>query len=158
MRERKLVGLSIVLLAIMSCKDDVGITVSERFVANLSGANERPAITTTATGTATFTYLSDIGSIFYRLDVANIDSAFAAHIHGPAADTANAGVVVTLFSGQKGLGFTGTLAQGIVGEAGAPSGMTQDSLLVLLRNGQAYVNVHTKAHGGGEIRGQVVKQ
>ena len=33
-----------------------------------------------------------------------------------------------------------------------------DSLLVLMRNGHAYVNVHTVAHPGGEIRGQVVKQ
>jgi len=33
-----------------------------------------------------------------------------------------------------------------------------DSLLVLLRNGQAYVNVHTTANPGGEIRGQLVRQ
>jgi len=29
---------------------------------------------------------------------------------------------------------------------------------VLLRAGKAYVNVHTKANGGGEIRGQIAKQ
>lgn len=33
-----------------------------------------------------------------------------------------------------------------------------DSLLVLMRNGHAYVNVHTVAQPAGEIRGQVVKQ
>jgi hypothetical protein len=58
--------------------------------------------------------------------------------------------------------------RGVLGELGAPVGMTMDSLLVLLRNGHAYVNVHTRGpvnatthsggHGGGEIRGQVVKQ
>jgi hypothetical protein len=162
-----LVGLTgAALLALGSCKDDVGVTVSERFSATLSGANERPAVTSTATGTATFTYLADLGSIFYRIDVAGIDSATLAHIHGPAADTVNAGVIINLFLGPVGCGtpcatkagFTGTLAQGVLGELGAPAGMTMDSLLVLLTNGNAYVNVHTRAHGGGEIRGQVVKQ
>jgi len=31
-----------------------------------------------------------------------------------------------------------------------------DSLAVLLRNGNAYVNVHTAANPNGEIRGQIV--
>ena len=157
-------------MALSNCTDKVGIQVSERFAATLSGANERPtAVTTTATGTASFTYLSDIGSIFYRLDVAGIDSAFAAHIHAPADTGAPAGVVINLFTGPNAtkIGFTGTLAQGILGELGAPAGMTMDSLLVLLRNGNAYVNVHTRGptgtngsggHAGGEIRGQVVRQ
>lgn len=169
MRERLLAGLTaMVLLALMSCKDE-GIKVSERFTATLNAANEIPTPdSSTATGTATFTYLSDIGSVFYRLDVAGIDSAFAAHIHGPAPADSNAGVVVTLFSGATKIGFTGTLAQGVVGEFGAPAGMTLDSLLVLMRNGHAYVNVHTRGpvnatthsggHPAGEIRGQVTKQ
>jgi hypothetical protein len=162
MGERMFAGLTLAaLLALGSCKDDVGITVSERFTANLSGANSRPTpITTAASGTASFTYVSDIKTLFYRIDVASIDSVFLAHIHGPA-DTGNtAGVVLNLFvpAAPKGLGFTGTLAQGVGGDLGAPAGMTLDSLLVLMRNGHAYVNVHTRAHPAGEIRGQVVKQ
>src|SRR5207237_10539887 len=137
---------------------------------SLSLAKDRPPDCTTATGTSTFTYLADIGSIFYRLDVVGIDSAFAAHIHGPAPADSNAGVVINLFTSSTGtkVGFTGTLAQGVLGELGVPVGMTMDSLLVLLRNGHAYVNVHTRGpvsatthsggHGGGEIRGQVAKQ
>ena len=171
MRAQLFGGLTLAtLVALGSCKDDVGVTVSERFAATLSGANERPnADSSTATGRATFTYLSDLGSIFYRLDVVGIDSAFAAHIHGPAPADSNAGVVINLFTGPfTRIGFTGTLAQGVLGELGAPAGMSMDSLLVLLRNGHAYVNVHTRGpvnattfsggHGGGEIRGQVVKQ
>ena len=154
------VGTLAALLAAGSCKDDVGITVSERFTATLNGANEKPTpVTTTATGTAKFTYVADIPAIFYRIDVVGIDSATAAHIHGPADANNPAGVIVNLFTGPtKGLGLTGTLAQGVVGGLGAPVGMTMDSLLVLLRNGNAYVNVHTRVNGGGEIRGQVSRQ
>jgi len=167
-RHVSLGGVTLVAaMALSNCTDKVGIQVSERFTATLSGANERPtAVTTTATGSATFTYVADIPALFYRIDVAGIDSAFAAHIHAPADTGKAAGVVVTLFGGPATpLGFSGVLAQGV---AGAPTGMTPDSILVLLRNGNAYVNVHTRGpvnattgsggHGGGELRGQVVRQ
>ena len=154
------VGTVAVVLALGSCTDDVGVTVSERFMANLSGASSRPTpITTTATGTAEFTYVADLATLFYRIDVGSIDSVFLAHIHAPADTGGTIGVVLNLYLGPtKGLGFSGTLAQGVGGDLGAPAGMTMDSLLVLLRNGHAYVNVHTRAHPAGEIRGQVVKQ
>ena len=161
MRAPLLGGLTIVaLVAVGSCKDDVGITVSERFAATLSGASSRPTpITSSASGTASFTYVSDIKTLFYSINVAGIDSVFLAHIHGPADTGQTNGVVLNLWLGPvKGPGFTGTLAQGVGGDLGAPAGMTLDSLLVLMRNGNAYVNVHTRAHPAGEIRGQVVKQ
>ena len=162
MRGRLVFGVATlaVVLALGSCKDDVGVTVSERFMATLSGASSRPTpITTTATGTAEFTYVADLATLFYRIDVGSLDSVTLAHIHAPADTGSNAGVVLNLFLGPtKGPGFSGTLAQGVGGDLGAPAGMTMDSLLVLLRNGHAYVNVHTRAHPAGEIRGQVVKQ
>ncbi len=154
-------GVAVAVLLAVGCSDDVGITVTERFTATLNGTNEKPnAVTTTATGTAEFTYVADIPALFYRIDVAGIDSATLAHIHGPADINTPAGVIVNLFTGNptKPLAFTGTLAEGVVGQLGAPVGMTLDSLLVLLRTGNAYVNVHTRVNGGGEIRGQVGKQ
>src|SRR5690348_2319566 len=90
----------VVLLAVVGCTDNVGITVSERFTATLNGANEKPnAVTTNATGTAEFTYVADIPALFYRIDVAGIDSATLAHIHGPADINTPAGVIVNLFTG-----------------------------------------------------------
>src|SRR2546430_17654350 len=76
MRAPLLGGLTIVaLLAIGSCKDDVGITVTGRFSATLSGANVRPTpITTTATGSAQFTYVRDIKTRFLEVDCAWIHS------------------------------------------------------------------------------------
>src|SRR6267143_1968720 len=107
------VGTVAVVLALGSCKDDVGVTVSERFVATLSGASSRPTpITTTATGTAEFTYVADLATLFYRIDVASIDSVFLAHIHAPADTGQTNGVVLNLWLGSnpaKGLAFTRTL-------------------------------------------------
>ena len=50
-----------------------------------------------------------------------------------------------------GAGFTGTATQGSVT-------LTGDSVQTWLHQGAAYVNIHTKANTGGEIRGQLVRQ
>ena len=65
----------------------------------------------------------------------------AGHFHGPAAAGANAGVV---------LPFTGSMASPIEGSAT----LTQ-AQLDQLKAGLWYVNLHTAAHPGGELRGQV---
>src|SRR6266567_8913820 len=84
MRAPLLGGLTIVaLLALGSCKDDVGLTsippAPERFIAFMSGANEPTPITTAAQGFATITVNGNVLS--YRVELSNIDSAFLAHIH-----------------------------------------------------------------------------
>ena len=151
-------GIAIVgLFATASCDDELGPTVSERFVATLSGAAERPTpVTTTATGSAEFLIYDGVPGIYFTLNVAGIDSAVAAHIHGPADAEGFAGVLSGLYSGAAtAQGVTGVLAEGVVNSA---SGITVDSLLTLLRTGNAYVNVHTRLNAGGEIRGQILTQ
>jgi len=93
----------------------------------------------------------------YRIDVANITGVTAAHIHGPATTTANGPVRVDLYIPPTGTTFTGSgmLVQGV---AAAPRVISVDSVLVLMRNGNAYVNVHTVANPGGEIRGQISRR
>lgn len=65
----------------------------------------------------------------------------AGHFHGPAPAGANAGVVVP---------FAGSMASPITGSATLTAAQLAD-----LKAGMYYVNLHTAAHPGGEIRGQV---
>jgi hypothetical protein len=71
--------------------------------------------------------------------------ASAAHFHGPAAPGANAPVIIPIGMGSVPNPSTGSKV------------LTDDQIADLLA-GKWYVNVHTKANPGGEIRGQVVAQ
>src|SRR2546423_14838069 len=114
MRAQLFGGLTLAtLLALGSCKDDVGLTsmpaAPERFIAFMNGANEPTPITTPAQGLATVTVNDHVLS--YRIELSNIDSAFLAHIHDGRAGT-NGGVMVNLYvppSGARDSGFTGAL-------------------------------------------------
>ena len=71
--------------------------------------------------------------------------ATMAHIHGPAAKGANAGVVVP---------FPGAPGQAAV-EGKAKLTPTQYGDLAA---GLYYVNVHTAQYPGGEVRGQLMRK
>ncbi|HEX6373710.1 MAG TPA: CHRD domain-containing protein [Longimicrobium sp.] len=153
---RKSVLLAAVALA--ACEGNGGNDDEERFRANLSGAFEVPAVTTTSTGTARFTV--DGSELDYTLDVQNVTGAIAAHIHTGAVG-ANGPPIVFLFQ-QAAPGVNvaaGSLAAGSVDAADmiATAGVSYDSMLSLIRRGNAYVNVHTVARPAGEIRGQVTE-
>jgi hypothetical protein len=153
MRATRVLGVFAIVAAVgVACNDNnsTGIPPGlEVYVASLNGANERPTpVTSTARATAIVTVLGS--QISWKVDVtAAIDSVIAGHIHRGVADSAG-GVVQSLSPTATGIGFTGTLANG--------SALPPDSVITLMRAGKAYVNIHTKAHTGGEIRGQLVKQ
>lgn len=105
-----------------------------------------------------FTLSPDGTMIIYRITVNNITDVFASHIHLAPAGV-NGGVVVPLFTGAKPGVFSGVLAEGAITAAnlGGPLlGMPLRSLLAEMEAGNTYVNVHTTAHPGGEIRGQIM--
>jgi hypothetical protein len=87
------------------------------------------------------------------MSVSDITGVTAAHIHGPATVTQNAGVLVPLTTPTA-----PTVTGSFTGADITASGVSADSLLVLLRAGLTYVNVHTSANPPGEIRGQLVVQ
>ncbi|MGZ8458476.1 MAG: CHRD domain-containing protein [Gemmatirosa sp.] len=147
-------------LTIAACDDDddPAATADPVFVATLTGANERPnPVTTTAAGTATVTVSS--GTASYVVTYAGINGApTGAHIHAPGSAAQAVGVVVD-FPRTTAAAGTGTLTGTFTAaDIRAPTGqtpMSMDSLVTLMRAGNAYVNVHTSVNPGGEIRGQL---
>jgi hypothetical protein len=156
---RFVLPFAVVLGLPIACDDDPAEPDEETFEATLTGAAERPdPVTTNAIGAATLTVRN--GSVDFEITASNLIGVRLAHIHGPASQDVAAGILVTLLTPVAAPGFN--VANGTVSEGSFPSaaftlatGVSLDSVLVLMRNGQAYVNVHTVANGGGEIRGQI---
>jgi hypothetical protein len=142
-------------LAVACGGDPVG-PQSTTYVANMSGANEAPAVATGATGTATFTLSGRMLS--YTVNVNGLSgNAAASHIHQGGAGT-NGGILYpfTAASVQAGQIASGTidLSQPV---SNGQSSISGDSLLTLLNGGLLYTNVHTAANPAGEIRGQIIR-
>ncbi len=120
-------------------------TAAKLYKASLSGANEVPSVTTPATGSAIVTVSGD--TLTYYVGYAGLKAtATASHIHGPAAATATAGVLFNL----NPVGAYGT------GGVLAGTQTLTAAQKTAVEAGQGYVNIHTSAHGSGEIRGQVI--
>lgn len=112
------------------------------FKADLSGASEVPANDSQGMGTLTATLDTTTHMLSYRLTFSGLTGpAMAAHFHGPAAAGSNGKPQVSLKS----------LTSPVSGMATLTPAQEKD-----LEAGMWYVNVHTAAHKGGEIRGQVV--
>jgi hypothetical protein len=144
-----LLSLGLALMA-LSATASAGVN----FVAPLSGDEEVPSVDTQATGVAKFK-LREEGLVF-KVGVANIEDVVASHIHCGAVGV-NGPVGVTLFSGGP-VTVNGTLAEGVITapDEGNMCGWTDlDAVITALMSADTYVNVHTVAHPGGEIRGQV---
>ena len=117
-----------------------GMIIGALMSARLSGAAQVPPNSSSGSGTAAIKLDGDILSwvITYQGLTGPVT---AGHFHGPAAAGANAGVVVP---------FAGPLASPIIGQATlTPAQVDQ------VKQGLWYVNLHTAAFPGGEIRGQV---
>ncbi len=109
----------------------------------LTGAEEVPPVTTTATGTVDATYDTETKVLTWTVAYDGLSGpARAAHFHAPAPAGENAPPVIPI---------EGDLASPIEGTATLTDEQAQQ-----LQDGLVYFNVHTEANGGGEIRGQIV--
>lgn len=115
------------------------------FLADLTGANEVPTVTTTATGKGIMALNANATAVDFRVMVQDIDNITMAHIH-QAPVGVNGPVIAPLF-----------LGVGLFGPANPISGtapVNTPQVLHLLA-GDYYVNVHTTDYPAGEIRGQI---
>jgi hypothetical protein len=106
----------------------------------LSGANEVPPVSSSAAGSGNVA-VKDDGSVTAKVTVTGM-TATAAHIHMGAAGS-NGPVIVP---------FTKTADNTFEAAAGAK--MTPEQLAAY-KAGNTYVNVHSAANPGGEVRAQL---
>ncbi|CAN5249585.1 CHRD domain-containing protein [soil metagenome] len=110
---------------------------------NLTSAAEVPANTSPGKGTADVTYDTASKMLTWKVTYSGLTGpATMAHFHGPAEAGKNAPVVVPFKDAASGAEGSATLT---------------DAQAADLMAGKLYINVHTDANKGGEIRGQVTK-
>jgi hypothetical protein len=125
-----------------------GRAATEHFHADMVGSAEVPPTGSAATGTADATLDTSAKTLDYTVTWSGLTGpAIMAHFHGPAPAGKNAGVLVPLGK---------SMTAGLTPPLHATVTLT-DAQISSLEAGNWYVNVHTPAHKGGEIRGQVVK-
>ena len=109
----------------------------------MTGTSEVPAKLSNGKGTATATLDTVTKTLTYVVEYSDLGGpATAAHFHGPAEPTANAGVVVPFPTPASPIKGSTTLS---------------DAQVADLMAGRWYANVHTAANPGGEIRGQMTR-
>jgi len=114
------------------------------FVAEMSGAQSVPANASTGEGLFLLRYDATEKYIEYGSQFIGLENVSAAHIHGGAIGQ-NGGVMIPLSYSSTGYAETQEIGVSVV-----------DSSLRRLCKMEAYVNVHTSAFAGGEIRGQLM--
>ena len=116
---------------------------ADKMKATLNGTTEVPANTTAGSGTADIDFDPASKKLTWKLNYSGLTGpATAAHFHGPAEPGKNAGVAVPIAPATSPTEGSATLT---------------DAQAADLVAGKYYVNVHTAANPGGEIRGQVTK-
>lgn len=110
----------------------------------LNGANEVPAVATSATGLGIFNLSLNKKKMYYWIVANGVSGAITgAHFHTAAAGS-NGGVAYDLTPTISGNTIMGTVDVSTVA-----------GFIDSLEAGKVYINLHTAANGNGEIRGQL---
>lgn len=121
-----------------------GSAAADKMKATLDGKSQVPPNTSAAKGTADLDYDPASKKLSWRLTYSGLSGpATAAHFHGPAEAGKNAGVAVAI---------PNAASSPVEGSATLTDAQAAD-----LMAGRYYINIHTAANPGGEIRGQVTK-
>jgi hypothetical protein len=136
------VALLLAAFAAGACSTNSMGSSSVALQATLSGAAEVPPKDGAGTGKLEASFDKTSSLLKWKLTYSGLSGeAKAAHFHGPAMAGSNAGVVVPFADP----------ASPSAGQATLTAPQAADLL-----DGKWYVNVHTAANPGGEIRGQVL--
>lgn len=148
-------GLAVSCLMVVPASAQQMVTVK----ALLSGSNEVPAVSAGAHGLAVVTVNRDTGEVTWSIDVYNMPTGILmGHIHAGAVGVN--GPVIIGFPianvGQSGAFQLKGSARASELIARPASGINSfDDAAFAIASGAAYVNLHSQANPGGEIRGQL---
>lgn len=121
-----------------------GPAFADKMTAKLDGKAQVPPNASAGTGTADIDYDPASKKLSWKLSYSSLSGpATAAHFHGPAEAGKNAGVAVAI---------PNAASSPVEGSATLTDAQAAD-----LTAGKYYINIHTAANPGGEIRGQVTK-
>lgn len=142
---KNLLAIAILMVSITfaSCKKDEVVSSDVAFMAMLSGAEEVPAVTTTASGMFDGVYNKDTKILTYTITYSGITPT-AWHIH-KAAKGVTGGVIFN---------FGTTFSSPFKSATIALTAEQETDLMA----GNYYVNMHSAKVASGEIRGQLLKQ
>lgn len=116
------------------------------FTVQLSGTEEVPALTSPGTGTAKIIYDPASRMLTWSVTYTGLSSPVTmAHFHGPATPGKNGAPVISISKQGR------AVKSPIKGKATLTPRQAKEFVA-----GDWYINVHTKAHPAGEIRGQVM--
>jgi CHRD domain len=144
-----MIALAITALIVSGCSQTSSRTsqgqssmgqVGDAKSATLTGAQEVPAVNTQATGVSTIQVFGD-KNVTGSIQTSNIDGT-AAHIHQGAAGQ-NGPVIIPLVKTAPNVWSV------------QPNTQLSSAQFDAYRAGELYVNVHSAAHPGGEIRAQL---
>jgi len=111
--------------------------------ADLKASNEVPPNNSTATGAADATFDTATRNLTWTVTYTGLTGpAAGAHFHGPGEAGKNAGIVLPFQSPTSPIKGSQTLTEAQAAD---------------LLAGKWYVNIHTAANPGGELRGQMMK-
>jgi len=127
-------------LAIAVALAVAGVAFAADVKVELAGSQEVPAVNTQAKGSGTVT-IGDDGSVKGSITTTGITPT-AAHIHMGAAGKNGPVIVPMTKSGDTGFMF-------------APGAKLNEDQMKAFKAGDLYINVHSAANPGGEIRGQL---
>ena len=129
---------------------------NERFKAKLKGENEIPPVVTSAAGSGKFRVKND--TITSNVNITGITNVTGAHIHAGIKGQNGDAVVDLLISGKQFKTDGGVIIKGVIADSdlqGSMVGKTLQDLMKAMKYKTVYVDVHTKNHPDGEIRGQI---
>ena len=124
----------------------------------LSGKDEVPPTESNASAWAKFQSVDNDSQLSYWVSIIGLKEITGAHVH-KGSDGQNGDIVAVLSEAKSAEGGNETISlKGNItkdGLQGPLEGKEVSDLVSLMRNGSAYVNVHTNEYNDGIIRGQI---